>query len=37
MLVQILFLHASELGWPLTITKINLQKYVIKILQGKKD
>lgn len=36
MLGQILFFHASGLGWPLTITKINLQKYVIKIFQGKK-
>lgn len=35
MLGQILSFHANELDWPLTITKINLQKYVIKIFQGR--
>ena len=37
MLGQILSFHANELNRPLTITKINLQKYVIKIFQGKED
>lgn len=35
MLGQILSFHANELDWPLTITKINLQKYVIKNLSRK--
>lgn len=37
MLWQILSFHANGFGWPFTITNINLQKYVIKIFQGKKN